>query len=402
VGVDELFAQAADGAAMISYGAAAICYAAAVLGCVYALIAAWAARDFPRSSTVPPAEHFPSVTILKPLHGLEPNLFANLASFCIQDYPSPVQIVFGVADPADPAIGVVHKLMADFPDCELILTINSRRHGTNAKVSNLINMAENARHEVLVVSDSDILVERDYLRNIAAELDRPGVGLVTCLYRGLAAPDSATRVWARLGAAAIDYHLLPGVLVGLKFGLATPCFGPTMALRKETLENVGGFASIADQLADDYVLGTLVRRSGLTVAIPTAAVTHVCTEGSAREFFQHELRWARTIRSVDPLGYAGLAVTHALPLALLGTLFGGITPASFIVIAALVCRFGLQFELDRTFHLRKDVFWTGPVRDVLSFIVFIASFFVRTVAWRGHRYMLRPDNTLAYYSEAKS
>jgi ceramide glucosyltransferase len=313
-----------------------------------------------------------------------------------------VQIVFGVADPADPAVGVVHELMANFPDCDLILTVNSRRHGTNAKVSNLINMAEDARHEVLVVSDSDIIVERDYLRNIAAELDRPGVGLVTCLYRGLAAPGNSARVWARLGAAAIDYHLLPGVLVGLKFGLATPCFGPTMALRKETLENVGGFAAIADQLADDYVLGALVRRTGLTVAIPAATVTHVCTERSARDFFQHELRWARTIRSVDPLGYAGLVVTHALPLALLGTLFGGITPASFIVIAALACRFALQFELDRAFHLRDDVFWPGPVRDMLSFIVFVVSFFVRSVEWRGHRYMLRPDNTLAYYGEAKS
>src|ERR1700674_5457814 len=126
---------------MISYGAAAICYAAAVLGCVYALIAAWAARDFPRSATVPPAEHFPSVTILKPLHGMEPNLYANLASFCVQDYPSPVQIVFGVADPADPAIRIVRQLIADFPACDITLAINSWRHGANGKVSNLINMA---------------------------------------------------------------------------------------------------------------------------------------------------------------------------------------------------------------------------------------------------------------------
>lgn len=400
--MDEFFAQAADGAATICFWAAALCYAVAVLGCIYALVAAWAARQFPRSARVAPAVHFPTVTVLKPLHRMEPNLYANLASFCVQDYPSRVQIVFGVADPADPAIGIVHKLMADFPDCDLALTVNSRRHGTNAKVSNLINMAENARHELLVISDSDILVERDYLRNIAAELDQPGVGLVTCLYQGLAAPDSSPRFWASLSASAIDYHLLPGVLVGLKFGLATPCFGPTMALRKETLESIGGLAAIADQLADDYVLGALVRGAGLTVAIPAATVTHVCTEQTARDFFQHELRWARTIRSVDPLGYAGLVVTHALPLALLGTLFGGITPASFIVVAALACRFALQFELDRTFNLRDEVYWAGPIRDLLSFGVFVASFFVRRVEWRGHRYMLRPDNTLVYYSEAQS
>ncbi len=400
--MDEFFAQAADEAGTVLYAAAVVCYAAALLGCVYALVAAWVVRSFARSATTPPATNYPAVTILKPLHGLEPNLYANLASFCVQDYPSPVQIVFGVADPADPAIGVVQKLIADFPDTEMRLTINGGRHGTNAKVSNLINMVENARHEVLVVSDSDIIAERDYLKNIAAELDRPGVGLVTCLYRGLAATGHSTQVWARLGAAAIDYHLLPGVLVGLKFGLATPCFGPTMALRKETLDSIGGFESIADQLADDYVLGTLVRGTGLTVAIPAATVTHVCTEHSAREFFQHELRWARTIRSVDPLGYAGLIVTHALPLALLGTLLGGLTPASFIVIIALACRFALQFELDRAFSLRSDVFWAGPVRDALSFAVFVASFFGRSVEWRGHRYTLRSDNTLAYYGEGKS
>jgi ceramide glucosyltransferase len=400
--VDEFWAQAADMAGTVFRAAAVVCYAAALLGCVYALIAAWVVRSFARSATSPPATSFPPVTILKPLHGLEPNLYANLASFCVQDYPSPVQIVFGVADAADQAIGVVRKLMADFPETEMTLTINGGHHGTNAKVSNLINMVENARHEVLVVSDSDIIAERDYLKNIAAELDRPGVGLVTCLYRGLAETGNATRVWARLGAAAIDYHLLPGVLVGLKFGLATPCFGPTMALRKETLDSIGGFESIADQLADDYVLGALVRGTGLTVAIPAATVTHVCTERSAREFFQHELRWARTIRSVDPLGYAGLIVTHALPLALLGTLLGGVTPASFIVVVALACRFALQFELDRAFNLRSDVFWAGPVRDVLSFAVFVASFFGRSVEWRGHRYTLRPDNTLAYYGEGKS
>jgi ceramide glucosyltransferase len=400
--VDEFWAQAADEAGTVLCAAAVVCYATALLGCSYALVAAWVVRSFARSTTTTPATSYPAVTILKPLHGLEPNLYANLASFCVQDYPSPVQIVFGVADAADPAIAVVRKLTADFPETEVTLTINGGRHGTNAKVSNLINMVESARHEVLVVSDSDIIAERDYLKNIAAELGRPGVGLVTCLYRGLAETGNATRVWARLGAAAIDYHLLPGVLVGLKFGLATPCFGPTMALRKETLDSIGGFESIADQLADDYVLGALVRGTGLTVAIPAATVTHVCTERSAREFFQHELRWARTIRSVDPLGYAGLIVTHALPLALLGTVLGGVTPASFIAVIALACRFALQFELDRAFNLRSDVFWAGPVRDVLSFAVFVASFFGRSVEWRGHRYTLRPDNTLAYYGEGKS
>lgn len=389
--MDEFFARVIDWSAVL-------CYAVAAVGCIYAVVAAWAVRGFARTATAAPAAHYPAVTILKPLHGLEPNLYNHLAGFCAQDYPAPVQIIFGVADAADPAIGVVRKLIADYPDRDLALTVNPRRHGTNRKVSNLINMATRARHEVLVVSDSDIIVDRDYLRNIAASLERPGVGLVTCIYRG--AP--VTAPWGHFAAAAIDYHFLPGVLVGLKFGLATPCFGPTMALRKETLDSIGGFESVANQLADDYVLGDLVRRAGFSVEIPAMTIAHVCAERSAREFFRHELRWARTIRSVDPLGYAGIVLTHALPLALLGTLLSGITPASMIAIAALACRFALQFELDRAFRLRDDVFWLGPLRDITSFCVFVASFFGSSVEWRGHRYALQPGNKLAYYGEAKS
>jgi ceramide glucosyltransferase len=389
--VNELFANSADWASVI-------CYVAAAIGCGYALGAAWAARGFVRLATEAPAKTCPEVTILKPLHGAEPNLYANLAGFCVQDYPSPVQIVFGVDDPADPAIAIVRRLIADFPDRDLALVINSRRHGVNGKVSNLINMVGEATHDVLVISDSDIEVEPDYLKSVAASLDSPGVGLVTCLYRGAA----ASGVWSRLAAAAIDYHFLPSVLVGLKLGLAKPCFGSTIALRKKTLAMIGGLESVVDQLADDYALGALVRRAGLAVAIPNRIVAHVCAERSARELFRHELRWARTIRSVDPLGFAGLAITHAVPLALLGMVLGGATPACLIAAAAVACRFALQIELDRDFHLRDDFFWLGPIRDVLSFIVFVASFFGRVVEWRGRRYGVQADNTLAYYGEVES
>ena len=216
--------------------ASVICYTAAVCGCVYALAAGLLARGFVRSELAP-AKSFPSVTILKPLHGVEPGLFANLAGFCVQDYPGPVQIVFGVEDHTDPAIDVVHRLIAEFPDCDIELVVNSFSHGTNRKVSNLINLAAKARHDVLVLSDSDIIVDPDYLKNIVGALDAPGVGLVTCLYRGAAAPG----LWARLAAAAIDHHFLPSVLVGLKLGLAKPCFGSTIALRKTTLAMIGGF-----------------------------------------------------------------------------------------------------------------------------------------------------------------
>lgn len=384
--------------ANVAAWAAVICCAAAVLGCCYALFATFAVRRFARSSGAAAPASFPAVSVLKPLRGAEPSLYANLAGFCAQDYPAPVQIVFGVADPSDAAIAIVRKLAADFPERDLVLSVNPRRQGANAKISNLINMAGQARHDVLVVSDSDIVVAPDYLQKVVANLETPGVGLVTCLYRGKA----AAGFWSRLSVAAIDYQFLPNVLAGLKLCLAAPCFGSTIALRKATLESIGGFEAVADQLADDYVLGALVRRAGLNVVIPGYVVAHACAERSFGDLWRHELRWARTIRSVDPLGFAGLVISYAVPLALLGLVLGGITPAGLILIAALICRFALQHALDRAFHLRNGVFWLGPLRDCLSFIVFVMSFFGRGVEWRGDRYGLRPDNRLAYYGEVET
>jgi ceramide glucosyltransferase len=384
--------------------ASAVGSIAALIGSAYAVLAIWAARNFAHRVPPAPGANCPPATVLKPLHGAEPDLYANLASFCRQDYPAPVQIVFGLSDPADPAAAIVRQLIADFPDRDLELAINPRRHGTNAKVSNLINMQATARHEMIVIADSDIVVAPDYLANLAANLDQPGVGLVTCLYRGV----GATGLWSRLAAAGIDYHFLPNALVGLKLGLATPCFGSTIALSKTTLASIGGLQSVADQLADDYELGMAVRRAGLEVAIAPFMVTHVCSEQSLRELLVHDLRAARTIRTVDPLGFAGLAITYAVPLALIALLLGGPMPAAWIVALALACRFALQAELHRRFQRGNGSaipwgnFWLGPIRDVLSFVVFVASFFGRGVEWRGHRYGVRADSTLARYGEAES
>jgi ceramide glucosyltransferase len=391
----EFFANLAD-------YASAVFYFAALLGCIYALFAIWAVRSFARSPGAAALVNFPPVTILKPLHGTEPDLDTHLASFCRQDYPAPVQVVFGVADSGDPAVAVVRDLIADFPDRDLALVISSRRHGVNAKVSNLVNMHGEARHEVLVISDSDIVVPCDYLKLVVAALGEPGVGLVTCLYRGAA----TAGIWSRLAAAAIDYHFLPNVLVGLKLGLAAPCFGSTIAITKTTLAKFDGLQSVADRLADDYALGSSVRRASLKVAIPPLVVTHVCAERSMRDLVLHEIRWARTIRSVDSVGFTGLVITHAFPLALLGMALGvapvGLTPAALLVPATLLCRYALAAELRRTFSLLDNYFWLGPIRDLLSFVVFIASFFGRRLEWRGHRYALAADKTLAYYRKGET
>jgi ceramide glucosyltransferase len=259
--------------------ASVVCYLAAIVGAAYALFAIRAARAFQRTTPSSPPPSYPPVTVLKPLHGAEPNLHGNLASFCLQDYPAALQIVFGVADPADPAAATARSLIAELPNRDLALVINPQRHGTNAKVSNLINMQAEARHDVLVLADSDIAVSRHYLTAVVAALNQPGTGLVTCVYHG--AP--STGIWSRLAAAAIDYHFLPNVLVGLKLGLATPCFGSTGAVTKSTLAKFGGLQSVADQLADDYALGMAVRDAGLNVAIPPLLVTHVCADRSLRQ-----------------------------------------------------------------------------------------------------------------------
>jgi len=362
----------------------------AVLGCAYALVAAWIAGRFDRAAIMP-AARYPAVTILKPLHGAQPHLYGTLAGFCAQHYPSPVQIVFGVADAADPEIATVRDLIAAFPQADLELVVCSRQHGANRKVSNLINMEAEARHEVLVISDGDIVVDRDYLRTIAASLGQPGVGIVTLPYRGIAAAGRC----AEFAAAGIDYHFLANVLVGLKLGLAKPCFGSTIAIERRTLAAVGGLAAVADYLADDYALGALVRDAGLTVAIPSAIVMHVCTERSLRELFVHELRWARTVRAIDPRGYAGLAITHALPLAILAAVLGGMTSAFLVLIAAAVaCRYILQLAIDRIVRRQRYFFWYAPLRDALSFAIFVASFFGNAVQWDGHRYRVRSETRI--------
>jgi ceramide glucosyltransferase len=365
------------------------CLAVAVAGCLYLVTAAILVGRFARRGT-PARQESPSVTILKPLHGDEPGLDENLLSFCVQDYPGPVQVIFGVQDPRDPAIGAATRLIERLPHQALELVIDARRHGSNDKVSNLVNMAERIRHDVVVLADSDMRVGPDYLARLVAELQRPGIGGVTCLYHGIASKG----LWSRLSALAIDTHFLPNVIVGVSFGLAQPCFGSTIALRRATLAEIGGFEAFSDILADDYAIGDAVRAHGQAVALPPLAVAHVCTEGSWAELWRHELRWARTIRAVDATGYAGSALTHALPFALLGLVCGGGAAALALAGAAIACRIGLCVRVERAFGLMPHPYWLVPVRDLLSFAVFIVSFLGASVTWKGHDYRVTSEGNL--------
>jgi ceramide glucosyltransferase len=372
--------------------------ALAAAGCVYTLVAVAAVASLARNSR-PVANAIPGVTILKPLSGSAPGLYDDLASFCDQDYGGPVQLIFGVQDAADPAIGIVERLVAERPGRDIELVSHSSERGSNPKMANIVALEHRIRHGVVILADADIGVQPDYLRKVMAELQLPNVGGVTCLYRGIARGG----LWAQLASMGIDYHFLPSVLVGLRLGLARPCFGSTIALRRETLARIGGFRAFVDYIADDYEIGEAIRSAGMKVAIPSLVVAHSCSERSATELFRHELRWARTLRSVNPLGYAGSILTHALPLALLGAAFAGFGSVGIAAIAAaLTCRLVLQLRVDHTLGVSPGRWWLGPIRDLLAFAIRLASYFVDVVNWRGQRYRVRSDGTLAAVGDQKT
>ena len=361
---------------------------ASALGCLFMLFAA--ALMWSSTRPQPATEPAPDLTILKPLHGDEAGLYENLASFCEQDYSGAVQIVFGVENPNDPAIAVVERLRAAYPGKALELVIEPRAVGSNPKVANLINMSGRIAHDVIVLADSDIRVRRDYLARLVGALERQGGGAVSCPYYGI----STGSLWSQLAQLTIDSHFLPGVVVGARLKLSQPCLGSTIALRRSSLSAIGGFEPLADCLADDYVLGELLRERGEPVSVLSFAVGHVCAESSIVELWRHELRWALTIRTVDPLGYLGWTVSHAFPLALIAWLLGGGWPAIVLAVAALVCRAVLISATERGYGLPPHPYWLIPVRDLLSFAVFVAGFVARDVSWRGHHYELMSEGLL--------
>ncbi len=375
-------------------------YGLAIAACLYTLLCIFSLRRFAPAGSRAPALDAPGITVLKPLYGAEQGLYDHLTSFCRQDYSGPVQIVFGVQNPDDPAAIVARKIVNALRAGRIEgapagmtaeLLIDPARHGANGKVSNLINMSRRIEHDMVVLADSDILVAPDYLSRLACALAQPGVGLVTCLYRG--APKAG--VWSRLGAMWVDYGFLPNVVTGVKLKMANPCIGATIALQRATLDAVGGFPAIKDQLADDYALGEAVRKLGLKVVLADFAVSHAHGETSLSQLWRREMRWARTIRSLDFFGYAGMAVTFPLAWSLFAMLAGGFEPAGVILtFAALLCRLALQDEVDRRFVGVPHALWLSPLRDLLSFAVFVASFFPGQVHWRGQDFSMGANGVM--------
>ena len=367
--------------------------AAALAGGLYACVAGWlVGRMFRRPP--PPAAALPAVTVLKPLHGAEPGLRCHLESFCAQSYPAPVQIVFGVQDPFDPAIEVVRALQADHPELDIELVIDRRLYGSNRKVSNLVKMERLIHHPLVVLADSDIGVPPDYLRRLAAALAAPGVGFVTCPYVGKPTGNG----WSQLAAMAINYHFLPSVALGVCLKLASPCFGSTIALRRSTLDEIGGFMPLANVLADDFEIGRSIRAKGYGFALLPLVTTHACPEMELREVVAHELRWARTIRGIDPAGFFGSGVSHALPIGLIATVLLHFSPVALAALAfTAASRLYLMREVDLATGATAGARWMTLGRDLLSFTIFLGALLVNSVSWQGRRFRIDASGVLSPY-----
>jgi len=283
---------------------------------LYYLLCLWGAFQFlsERSGTsVQATQALPPISILKPLKGIDPEVYESFRSHCLQDYPE-YEIIFGVSDANDPAIESVKALRREFPGHRIHMVVSSKMLGANVKVSNLAQMMTEARYDYLIVNDSDIRVEPDYLRRVSALLADPRVGMVTCLYRGVA---SAT-LGSRLESLGISTDFCASVLAarqlegGIRFGL-----GSTLAFRRVDLEKLGGFNSILDHLADDYELGKRMAALGLDVKLSDVVVETYLPAYRPRDFFAHQLRWARGVRDARAGGYFGLIFTFGILWALL-------------------------------------------------------------------------------------
>jgi ceramide glucosyltransferase len=352
----------------------------AVIGMLQALAGAWLARRFASAHRPVPVGR-PGVTILKPLYGDEGGLEAALASNLAQDYPD-FQVVFGVQDPDDRALAVVERLRQRYPGVDVAVVVDPTLHGINRKIGNLINMLPAARHDLLVISDADVHVAPDYLDHVVAALQRPGVGLATSLYTGFATTGT---IAGRLGATAITHGFLPGVLTARALG-HQDCLGATMALKRETLQALGGLEAMAGHIADDYLLGVRVRALGLNVAVAhTVPVTSV-TETTLVDLWHHELRWARTIRALVPVQFGLSVLQFEMAWALLAVclelevwscgLFG--------LVWAVAAWCGQVVDRAVGGGLATPVtVWLLPLRDLLSFAITAASYVSNRVDWRG-------------------
>ena len=348
-----------------------------------------------------PSGFTPAVTIFKPICGIEQDMDENLRSFCEQDYPE-YQVIFGLHGNDDDAIPVIQKIIEDYPQLDLEMIIDTRLHGSNHKVSNLINMFPAAKHEILIVSDSDMRVRKNYLHDIVAPFANTANGAVTCLYSGR----TDDGVPSKLNAMFINEWFLPSVLISDALKDISYCLGATMAVRRKILTDFGGFEALANYLADDYMLGQMVSERGYKVHLSHTIVENLSYEPNYKSLFLHELRWARTLRSAEPLGYMGTFLTDTLIVssftAFFALLFTQHTflPASILGIT-ITARILLHLQVKSALELNGiGSLFLIPVRDVMSFIIRIVSYMGNSVEWRNHTFSVDDDGLM--HEDAKT
>ena len=353
-------------------------------GAGYGIVAVIAVAAWQRRRRQASGRQLPPVSVLKPLCGAEPGLYENLRSFCLQDFPE-YEVVFGVADRRDPALAVVQRLKEEFPSLPIEVVVDPQQHGSNCKISNLINIIARARYDLLAMADSDACVGPEYLSIVTAPLRDPAIGLVTCLYRAV----PTRSIFSRLGAMYINEWYMPSVLVAWLFGYRGYVSGQTMCMRRDTLQAIGGLQSIVDHLADDHQLGDRVRALGLDIALSSYVPDAECHEPTLTSLTRHEVRWMRTLHVLRPRSFPFVFLSFSLPLAALGVVLatGAQSLASLawtLFAVALVARLALHlFQRRGGGRSALSDLWLVPWRDSLLCWVWCKSLFTSRVTWRG-------------------
>ena len=353
---------------------------------VYYTLAIYCAWDYFRTARRAPApdpSFTPKVSILKPVRGMDHEAYDNFASFCLQDYPE-YEILFAVSDKDDLVIPVIRRLQQDFPDRQIRVLPNVPPVGTNRKVNNLCHLEKEAKYDLLVISDSDVRVETDYLREMVAPFAKPEVGVVTALFRGI----SGGGFFSELDALGVPSESASGALVARKLeGRMKFAFGWSMATTKRHLSEIGGFEAMANHHSDDFELGNRIASKGHRVEFMRKHIWMVFPNETIGEFFRHELRWSIGLRNVRKAGYLGLAFTYGLPWTVLAAIAA---PSAGIAAAYVLTYLTLRFAMAWTVGVwgigdpvtRRSI-WLVPLRDLTNFGVWVAGFFSNTIHWRG-------------------
>jgi ceramide glucosyltransferase len=362
----------------------------------YGVIALWCGSAYFRREKTERTSALP-VTILKPVKGMDAESFENFASFCRQEYPE-FQLVFACAAADDPVIPVIERLRREFPAVDMELVVDGRIYGPNYKVCNLMNAWPRAKHELIIVCDSDIRVGPDYLREVCALFADSQVGLVTSLYRTSGVKGAGCAV----EAMGFTVEMVPNVMVALRLEGLSFALGASMAVRRAALEEIGGFAALVDYLADDYQLGNKVHRAGYRLELSDCFVESVMHRESLATVLSRQLRWARTMRVSRPGGYLAAGITQPFPFALLALAGAGSSPAGIAAVLFLYLVRAVTALVFSRCYVRDNVFprwlWLLPFRDLCAFGTWALSFLGNRVRWRGHLYRLLPGGKMVEIS----